>query len=83
MEINGEQIDQFLIQNYVDLNLSTVAIGINILQLIVFTSCRKQYDTSPRYRYDNIAATELDMPERTTQVHLNLSLLSLIIFVGV
>ena len=83
MEINGEQIGQFLIQNYVDLNLNTVAKGINILQLVMLTSCRKQYDTSPRYRYDNIVATELDMPERTTQVHLDLSLLSLIIFLGV
>lgn len=29
---------------------------------------RKQYDNNPRYRYDNIVTTELDMPERTTQV---------------
>lgn len=28
---------------------------------------RKQYDSNPRYRYDNIVTTELDMPERTTQ----------------
>ena len=28
---------------------------------------RKQYDGNPRYKYDNIIATELDMPERTTQ----------------
>lgn len=27
----------------------------------------KQVDTNPRYRYDNILATELDMPEKTTQ----------------
>ena len=29
---------------------------------------RKQYDSNPRYKYDNIIASELDMPERTTQV---------------
>jgi len=28
---------------------------------------RKQYDGNPRYKYDNIVQTELDMPERTTQ----------------
>jgi kinesin family protein 3/17 len=28
---------------------------------------RKQYDGNSRYKYDNIIATELDMPERTTQ----------------
>jgi kinesin family protein 3/17 len=28
---------------------------------------RKQYDTNPRYKYDNTIALELDMPERTTQ----------------
>jgi len=28
---------------------------------------RKQYDANSRYKYDNIIATELDMPERTTQ----------------
>jgi kinesin family member 3B len=28
---------------------------------------RKQYDSNSRYKYDNIIATELDMPERTTQ----------------
>jgi kinesin family member 3B len=29
---------------------------------------RKQYDSNPRYKYDNIVASELDMPDRTTQV---------------
>ena len=28
---------------------------------------RKQYDTNPRYRHDNIINMEMDMPERTTQ----------------
>jgi hypothetical protein len=28
---------------------------------------RKQYDGNSRYKYDNIIATELDLPERTTQ----------------
>jgi len=28
---------------------------------------RKQYDPSPRYRYDNIASFELEQPERTTE----------------
>ena len=28
---------------------------------------RKQYDTNPRYKYDNVATMELDMPEKTTQ----------------
>eukprot|EP00752_Nemacystus_decipiens_P011231 g9981.t1 len=28
---------------------------------------RKGYDSNPRYKYDNIIAQDLDMPERTTQ----------------
>merc|ERR1712167_392380 len=32
-----------------------------------YSRYRKQYDGNPRYKYDNIIATELDMPERTTQ----------------
>jgi kinesin family protein 3/17 len=28
---------------------------------------RKQYDSNPRYKYDNITSMELDNPERTTQ----------------
>ena len=28
---------------------------------------RKQYDPNPRYKYDNIAGMELDMPDKTTQ----------------
>eukprot|EP00903_Cladosiphon_okamuranus_P009741 g9262.t1 len=28
---------------------------------------RKGYDSNPRYKYDNILAQDLDMPERTTQ----------------
>ncbi|KAJ1426240.1 kinesin-like protein, partial [Ochromonadaceae sp. CCMP2298] len=32
-----------------------------------FSRQRKQIDASPRYRYDNILLTELDMPEKTTQ----------------
>lgn len=28
---------------------------------------RKQYDPNPRYKYENIANMELDMPEKTTQ----------------
>ncbi|GMH64629.1 hypothetical protein TL16_g04008 [Triparma laevis f. inornata] len=28
---------------------------------------RKQYDSNPRYKSDNVITTELDMPERTTQ----------------
>ena len=27
----------------------------------------KQVDSNPRYKYDNILNTELDMPEKTTQ----------------
>lgn len=29
--------------------------------------CRKQYDSSPRFRYDNIISLDMDMPEKTTQ----------------
>lgn len=32
-----------------------------------FARNRKQADSNPRYKYDNIMATELDMPERNTQ----------------
>ena len=28
---------------------------------------RKQYDTNPRYKYDNVTAMDMDMPEKTTQ----------------
>ena len=28
---------------------------------------RKQFDTNPRYRYDNIASLDMDLPEKTTQ----------------
>ncbi len=28
---------------------------------------RKQYDTNPRYKYDNVTSLDLDMPEKTTQ----------------
>ena len=30
---------------------------------------RKQFDTNPRYRYDNIASLDMDLPEKTTQVN--------------
>lgn len=30
---------------------------------------RKQYDPSPRYKYDNILRQDIDLPERTTQVY--------------
>ena len=32
-----------------------------------FLSHSKQVDSNPRYKYDNIMATELDMPEKNTQ----------------
>jgi len=32
-----------------------------------FARQRKQYDSNPRYKYDNIAGMDLDMPEKTTQ----------------
>jgi kinesin family protein 3/17 len=32
-----------------------------------FAKQRKQYDSNPRYKYDNIAGMDLDMPEKTTQ----------------
>lgn len=35
---------------------------------LLYIRYRKQFDTNPRYRYDNIASLELDMPDKTTQV---------------
>lgn len=32
-----------------------------------FTRAKRQYDTSPRYRYENVASLELDLPEKSTQ----------------
>jgi len=37
---------------------------------------RKQYDTNPRYKYDNVAQLELDMPDRTTQDYEGPSMIS-------
>jgi kinesin family protein 3/17 len=33
-----------------------------------FARQRKQYDSNPRYKADNLFAMDLDMPEKTTQV---------------
>ncbi|CAM9141712.1 unnamed protein product, partial [Ectocarpus sp. 8 AP-2014] len=37
---------------------------------------RKGYDSNPRYKYDNIIAQDLDMPERTTQEYEGPSMIS-------
>jgi hypothetical protein len=33
-----------------------------------FARQRKQYDSNPRYRNENIASMDMDMPDKTTQV---------------
>ena len=32
-----------------------------------YTKSKRQYDASPRYRYENVATLELELPEKTTQ----------------